>query len=291
MPQTKPKQLDCRNKIIGSPEAATLEIINRDFVRRPHSAEELYTFEVYLANDQPDRDAERFPVEVLEDFARTIVGKSFLFNHERDNYGRGRFYRAEVRREGAMTWLVGSVYLLKARQEPLIADLEGGIARFVSIGFLAEAPKPVKGAQFAEYHAPVEALEGSLVWLGAQFEARVAQAKAMAEAGLFPCPCPAHPTHKSQQSQQEMENLALRWKVEKISDLLRMESLLGEHGSLGHSATRKSLEQRKEYLATLPVTELEANFDRVRERFGRKFSAAPQLLAEENGKMESDMGY
>lgn len=269
-PRLQTKRFDCRFKMLGAPSPEDLERINADFTRRPHSAEEIYTFEIYLANDQPDRDRERFPPEVLLGLAGTLVGKSFLFNHERDSYGRGRFYRAELRTEGEVTWLVGLVYLLRMRQEALIADLEGGIARFVSIGFLADPPIPIKGLPYREYRPPVEALEGSLVWLGAQYEARVASAKALAEAGLLSCAYPGEGCrHRKEEVTPPNE--------ERLSDLLRLETLLGEHGEPGMTSTHKRLVERCVILQTCSPDELELRYRETHRRFALKFPAAVQL--------------
>jgi len=293
------KRFDCRIKVLDAPPPEDLEIINRDFARRPHTAAELYTFEVHLANDRPDRDGERFGIEVLQDFTRTLIGKSFLFNHERDSYGRGRFYRAELRREGEVTWLVGAVYLLRNRQEELIADLEGGIARFVSIGFLADPPMPIHtaGGQllYREYRSPVEALEGSLVWLGSQFEARVAQAKALSEAGLLACPLLAGGEGAcscGKAASPVEKDLATRWVSERIGEILRLETLIGRHGRPGLKVTEKEQSAARERLTTLPPEELESRYRVLRREFAERFPESGQLTpAEPKTGEESGIGY
>jgi len=161
-----------------------LAIINRDYALEPLTAEQVYVCEMNLANDQVDRDNEKFPVEVLREFALTLPGKSFLFNHERDHYGRGRYLSAEVVEEGGVSHLATKHYMLASRYPDVVEDIKAGIARFVSIGFLADWPIPIYSPEddpkakdrrplYWEYGLPAEALEGSLVWLGAQYDAQI----------------------------------------------------------------------------------------------------------------------
>jgi hypothetical protein len=74
---------------------------------------------------------------------------------------------------GKVKVLWGWAYLVKASfNEAIIANIDAGIYRHASIGFKASELKPVKGPYdnilYWEYIPPGEALEGSIVWLGAQ---------------------------------------------------------------------------------------------------------------------------
>jgi len=178
------KTFEFKVKAARPPEPDELAIINSDYALEPLTAEQVFVCEMNLANDQVDRDNEKFPVEVLQEFALTLPGKSFLFNHERDHYGRGRYLSAEVIEEGGVSHLATKHYMLASRYPEEIADIKGGIARFVSIGFLADWPIPIYSPEddpkakdrrplYWEYGLPAEALEGSLVWLGAQYDAQI----------------------------------------------------------------------------------------------------------------------
>ena len=177
MTEMKTKQIAFRMaraegaKAFDSPDEGQLAKINQ-YTLRPHTAEELYVARLYLAHDQADRDSERFPVEVLTAFNESIAGKSFLIGHGRESYGVGLFFDSELVEEEGINWLVASAYMPRETQGKVIADIEAGIATFVSIGFMADTPVEKKGENGApdvsEWQLPAEALEGSIVWLGAQ---------------------------------------------------------------------------------------------------------------------------
>ena len=147
--------------------------------------EDVHTFEVDLANDQIDRDAERFSDEVLKSFARTLPGKSFLIAHQWGPPGKGLFYRARLTTVDGVKWLRTKFYVLKKYSESLIDHINAGIYKYVSIGFVAPSLKRVAeddpdnafGKTYWEYRnrkgEEAEALEGSVVWLGAQHEAQI----------------------------------------------------------------------------------------------------------------------
>jgi hypothetical protein len=159
------------------------------FTIEPVTADQVFVFKTMMAHNGIDRDNERFSEELLEDFASTFVGKSFLFGHKRDVPGKGIFYSAytEVMTAEQFRLLTGEAIILpssinkattlwayayllnNAHNDELIANIKAGIYRFVSIGFNA-ADLNVQNVvpRYWEYSAPGEALEGSLVWLGAQ---------------------------------------------------------------------------------------------------------------------------
>ncbi len=157
------------------------------------SAEKVYVRKFLLAHNLVDRDRERFSEELLDDFAITLPGKSFLFAHDRHNYlPIGLFFDAETEEMSPEQFkaltneeprlpdnivnvkvLWAWYYIIKeAGYDDTIKNLEGGTYRHASIGFSASDLAPVKGPYdqtlFWEYAAPGEATEGSLVWLGAQ---------------------------------------------------------------------------------------------------------------------------
>ncbi len=154
--------------------------------------------ECVLCNNQVDRDFERFADPLLEDFAKTLPGKSLLVGHRHDGVGEGLWIRGAVFREGERSELravFGIPVLDDEANKALRNRVESGIARFVSIGFSAEdlicdvCGQPVLGNTqcphwpgtrladgkmvTATWIPPGETMEGSLVYLGAQFGAEV----------------------------------------------------------------------------------------------------------------------
>ena len=124
-------------------DEAELELINA-MSKKTLTADEVYAFAVRLCDNQVDRDGERFPVEALEELAGLFVGKSGIFDHQWSAMGQtARIYRTElVREEGTLTqageplcYLKGYAYMLRTdRNRDLIAEIEGGIKKEVSVG-------------------------------------------------------------------------------------------------------------------------------------------------------------
>ena len=170
--------------------------------------EDFRIFEAWLANNYVDRDGERFRKDVLNSFAKTIIGKSVQMNHDWEATGQGRYYVASVQKvslaeafeiagpqpnknflsmlqkveevDGGIYWLVVKYYVLKSN-EKLIELIDAGIVSDMSIGFRAPKLEGYKesgsdNVLWWEYQntesREAEALEGSLVFLGAQYGAR-----------------------------------------------------------------------------------------------------------------------
>ena len=188
------KSLEMGGKGLNSGMEPTPELIAKVncFALDPLKAEDVYIRKFLLAHNGVDRDRERFSETILEDFAQTLPGKGFLFAHDRRNYlPLGLFFDAfteaispeqfkaltgeEIRlpENASMAKVLWAfMYTLKECNQDIIQNLNAGIYRHVSIGFAASDLAPVKGAfdqtLYWEYAAPGEAVEGSLVWLGAQ---------------------------------------------------------------------------------------------------------------------------
>lgn len=128
-------------------DAGELELINR-FSRKTLTADEVYTFAVRLCDNEVDRDGERFENDTLEGLAELFVGKSGIFDHNWSAAGQtARIYRAQVVEEpGVLTaagdgyrYVKGYAYMLRTPgNEELIAQLDGGILREVSVGCAVE---------------------------------------------------------------------------------------------------------------------------------------------------------
>ena len=112
------------------------------------TAEEVYPFGVRLCDNQTDRDLEYFARADLEQLAELFVGKTGIFDHSwsaKDQ--RARIYRTELVEEpGVVTeagepgcYLKGYAYMLRtAENAGLIAEIEGGIKKEVSVGCAVE---------------------------------------------------------------------------------------------------------------------------------------------------------
>lgn len=165
----------------------------RKFTLNDIPADQLYARKMLLAHNAIDRDNERFSEKLLEDFVRTLPGKSLLIGHQWGPPGKGLFFDAyleEMDLKAAMEAtgedlslpegvpgfkaLMGWFYTTKTpEKEGLLADIDAGIVRHVSIGFNAANCLKVSNEAngetlYWEYRGPGEAREGSLVWLGAQ---------------------------------------------------------------------------------------------------------------------------
>ena len=120
-----------------------LRLINR-LTRREVKAEEVYTFAVRLCDNDVDRDGEKFARETLEELGTLFVGVSGVFDHQWSAKGQtARIYRTELVDEaGEFTadgepycYLKGYAYMMRTGEnEGLIAEIDGGIKREVSVG-------------------------------------------------------------------------------------------------------------------------------------------------------------
>ena len=116
--------------------------------RRPLTAQEVYTFSVRLCDNEIDRDFERFATQTLEQLAPMFVGKSGIFDHQWSAWGQAaRIYKTEIVRESGRTtragdgycWLKGCAYMVRTDgNRDLIAEIEGGIKKEVSVGCAVE---------------------------------------------------------------------------------------------------------------------------------------------------------
>lgn len=172
---------------------AVLAKINR-FALKELTIEEVFVRKILLAHNGIDRDRERFPEGLLDDFARTLPGKSVLYFHNKGSFlPLGLFFDTltETMAIEQFKTLTGDdprlpdgltqvkvlwawYYVVKTPDiESTLANIEGGVYRHWSLGFgaadLIPIRKDVNGpVAYWEYMAPGEAYEGSLVWLGAQ---------------------------------------------------------------------------------------------------------------------------
>ena len=117
----------------AGPTAAQMEKINLQS-KVALKAEDVYVFAVRLCDDQVDRDYERFDTGALEELGQLFVGKPGIVDHNWSaDKQTARIFDTEVVHEPAASWLKGWVYILRAGREDLIADIESGMRKEVSI--------------------------------------------------------------------------------------------------------------------------------------------------------------
>lgn len=171
----------------------------------PLKSEQVYVRKYLMAHNGIDRNVERFHEEMLEDFAKTLPGKGFFVEGHPSSWsgkggpGEGLYYDAFTEEMPAEKFkeitgeeiklpsgiakakvLWGEGYLLKLDSNiDTLAKIDAGIYRYVSIGFKAplfDVTDERGNRVYAEYRSKGEALEGSLVWLGAQPGASIVKA-------------------------------------------------------------------------------------------------------------------
>lgn len=134
-------------KAVGAPEPEELALINA-LARRELEAGEVYTFTLRLCDNDIDRDFERFGDDTLDQLAPMFVGVSGVFDHQWSARGQtARIYRTEVvDGDGSLTadgrpcrYLKGWAYMMRTQENAaLIAEIDGGIKREVSVGCAVE---------------------------------------------------------------------------------------------------------------------------------------------------------
>lgn len=187
----------------ATPSAEQLAAINA-FTLREFTADEMNVRQFVLCHNCVDRDGECFDEAILRDFGTSLIGKGVFVKHPSgwdgdSGPGEGLVFETSIETmslESAqellrgqqltlppdrtqVTLLMADAYFPKtADNAALLTKLDAGVACFVSVGFTAQGGrKQVTDASGHEYelrrwHAPGEAHEMSLVWLGAQPGAR-----------------------------------------------------------------------------------------------------------------------
>ena len=176
-----------------------LAAINQ-FAKTELTEDQVYVFSVKLCDNEVDRDFERFETRALERLGELFLGKSGIFDHQWSARGQtARIYRTEVVHQPERVtaagdeycWLKAWAYLLRTeKNRDLIAEIEGGIKKEVSVGCsMVRRMCSICGAEdgcthvkgqlygdrlcFTELREPVDAYEWSFVAVPAQREAGV----------------------------------------------------------------------------------------------------------------------
>lgn len=155
-----------------TPEAADIALI-RSYAHGKLAPEDVYTFSVILCDNEIDRDFQRFDEETLETLAELFCGKTGISDHDwRSEKQVARIYRTKIVRTPGRRCADGSEYVaLKAwaymlRTEAnaaLIADIEGGIKKEISVGCsVSETVCSICGAHGGCGHVPGQSYQGKL---------------------------------------------------------------------------------------------------------------------------------
>lgn len=183
-------------KSVTSAVSITDELLAKinGYTLAPLLAEDIFIGKQLLAHNGIDRDIERFTEQIVDDFSASLPGKNTLYFHDRGKFlPLGLYFDAKAEEmsveqfkqltgddpnlpEGITTVKVlwAWYYIVKTDDiDSVLKNIIGGVYRHWSIGFNAAGMVPVKKdpngpVLYWEYVAPAAALEGSLVWLGAQ---------------------------------------------------------------------------------------------------------------------------
>lgn len=119
-----------------------LALINT-FSKKTLTADDIYIFDIKLCDNDVDRDFERFSTAALSELAALFVGKTGIFDHQWSAAGqKARIFKTEVVTDTARAncagedyaYLKASAYMLREGNETLIAEIDAGIKREVSVG-------------------------------------------------------------------------------------------------------------------------------------------------------------
>ena len=279
----------------GVPAEAELTEINH-FAKTPLKAEEVYTFSLRLCDNEVDRDWERFDEAALDTLGDLFVGKSGLFDHQWTAEGQtARIYRTEVVRESARVtaagdgycWLKAWAYLLRTEKNAdLIAEIEGGIKREVSVGCSVNRRVcSICGAEggtcqhvpgqrygerlcFLELRDPTDAYEWSFVAVPAQRTAGVLKRYGPEDARTVQL-----------RAQAELGKKYLRQLRHEVTRLAMLADESADGGALAKVAER------------LEEPELLELRDVCASRVEKKFPPSPQLRARGPVKAEDESGF
>ena len=277
-----------------------LSLIN-GLSRKKLTAEEVYTFSVRLCDNEVDRDHERFAPATLEELSGLFVGKSGLFDHQWSARGQAaRIYKTEVIREpekltkagDSYCWLKGSAYMVRTEgNADLIAEIEGGIKKEVSVGCAVErALCSICGSDFHRepcQHRKGQLYDGQLCYASLEgasdayefsFVAVPAQPAAGVVKGAFRC---ATLKELAQQNPgcagelrelEEQAALGRSWERELRKELVRLAVLSGS------DLSRETLESMAEKLDHRELMDMKRSYEK---KAAARYPIHPQLEHEE----------
>lgn len=146
----------------STPTADQLKLINVH-TRRELTADEVYIYPILLCDNEIDRDTEYFEKDDLEALASLAPGVTGIFDHKWSSGGQvARLFAANVEVDGSTNsrgvqyhYLKGWAYILRLdKYADLIAEIDGGIKKEVSIGFSYTTPIcSICGGDYRDYDA------------------------------------------------------------------------------------------------------------------------------------------
>ena len=234
-------------KGLGSGKSLTAEQLAKinTYARKALTTEQVAYVPLLMAHNGIDRDVERFNEELLAEFAQKLPGKGFFVEGHPGGWsgsggpGEGLHFDSRVQQmtpaefkeltgediklpEGTDTVhaLMSDAYILALdSNKDTRAKIDAGIIRFSSIGFKApfySITDDNGNHIYGEYRPKGEALEGSLVWLGAQPGAGVMKgAKGAPEP---PEPEPTKGVHMKILAQRLSKELGKEFTAENLGD-------------------------------------------------------------------------
>ena len=149
----------------GTPTAVQLMAINAQ-AKAELTAEQVYVFSLRLCDDQVDRDQERFDTAALPALARLFIGKTGIVDHRWSTENQvARIFETQVVQEEGVSYIKAWAYIRRGgANEEIIADIEAGIKKEVSIGCaMGRAACSICGGEYGACgHVKGEHYEGQL---------------------------------------------------------------------------------------------------------------------------------
>ena len=166
--------------------------------------DDVYVFSVRLCDDQIDRDGERFDTDALPALAKLFIGKTGIIDHRWSSDNQvARIFQTQVVQDDGVSYIKAWAYIRRGgSNEEIIADIEAGIKKEVSIGCsMGRSVCSVCGSDYgtcghqkgemydgrvccAILREPMDAYEFSFVAVPAQREAGVMKGMARGQARL-----------------------------------------------------------------------------------------------------------
>ena len=284
-----------------------LALINR-LSRKELTPEEVYTFAVRLCDNEVDRDGERFAPATLEELAGMFVGKSGIFDHRWSAEGQAaRIYKTELVHEpekktragDGYCWLKGCAYMVRTEGSAgLIAEIEGGIKKEVSVGCAVERsicsicgsdfhrePCQHRKGQLYDGQLCYASLEGASDAYEFSFVAVPAQPAAGVVKGAFRCATLKELAERNPgcaaelRELEEQAALGRQWERELKKETVRLAVLSGS------DLSRKTLEAMAEKMNHQELMEMKCACEK---RAAARYPIHPQLEYEEKLPLRDD---
>ncbi|WMM26669.1 hypothetical protein RBU61_08320 [Tissierella sp. MB52-C2] len=137
-----------------------LELINR-YSRKELTSEDVYIYPIILTSNDKDREFEYFDKKDLNTLSKLFIGKTGILDHSwKSGNQHSRIYKCKVEAVEGETNFKGEqkyilkawAYTIKAGNEELIAKIDSGIYKEVSIGFrISDLECSICGNSFFDY--------------------------------------------------------------------------------------------------------------------------------------------